>query len=486
MSTFSNLTQLAERIQSITAGLHLAIPELIVAGTILFSLLIELFLHGKTEKFSTSWRYFTCQIPLLLALSLSFQRSELGSTGSFASGLFDANLGSNSINTLILGIGFLLILMNQIHKKSLTFEELTGFLSILLGALLSSLSSNALSLFLSIELMSMGTYVLVSLRKESSRASLPYVLFGLGSSALFIYGISLLYGLTGTLDFTSVDFSRGVSVADPYLRGFALGLFAVGLLFKMSWAPFHPWNPDVMEQLPAAWMTWISTAPKLAIAFVGVRLLPGLPISYANELAVLAILTLLVGNLGALGQNNTKRLLAYSSIAHGGFLAMAWFFQPIQALDAILFYGFLYSIASLLVFYLIDDAAADKITSFAGLGSEKPLPSFFLLTGLVALVGLPPAGTFIAKMTYFSLLWSNYETTTAIGLLILLILAILVTAISLFYYLKIPFQLYFKKSTEKTRLWADLTSLEIYSYGFLTAILMASLLFPAVLTNLWK
>jgi NADH-quinone oxidoreductase subunit N len=486
MSSFANITQLAERIQSITAGLHLAIPELIVAGTILFSLLIELFLHGKTEKFSTSWRYFTCQIPLLLALSLSFQRNELGSTGSFASGLFEANVGSNAINTLILGIGFLLILMNQIHKKSLTFEELTGFLSILLGALLSSLSSNSLSLFLSIEFMSMGTYVLVSLRKESSRASLPYVLFGLGSSALFIYGISLLYGLTGTLDYTSVDFSRGISVADPYLRGFALGLFAVGLLFKMSWAPFHPWNPDVMEQLPAAWMTWISTAPKIAIAFVGVRLLPALPVSFVSELAVLAVLTLLVGNLGALGQNNTKRLLAYSSIAHGGFLAIAWFFQPIQALDAILFYGFLYSIASLLVFYLIDEVCANEVKSFAGLGVEKPLPAFFLLTGLIALVGLPPAGTFLAKMTYFSLLWSNYEVTTSIGLLVLLLVAIVVTAISLFYYLKIPFQLYFKKSAEKSNLWQELTSLEIYSYGFLTAILIASILFPVALTTLWK
>ena len=486
MSSFTKLTQLAERIQSITTGLHLAIPELIIAGTILFSLFIELFLHGKTERFSTSWRYFTCQIPLLLALSLSFQRSELSFVGTFASGLFEANLGSNAINTLILGIGFLLILMNQIHKKSLTFEELTGFLSILLGALLSSMSSNALSLFLSIEFMSMGTYVLVSLRKESSRASLPYVLFGLGSSALFIYGISLLYGLTGTLDFTSVDFSRGISVADPYLRGFALGLFAVGLLFKISWAPFHPWNPDVMEHLPAAWMTWISTAPKLAIAFVGVRILPALPISFANELAVLAILTLLVGNLGALGQNKIKRLLAYSSIAHGGFLAMAWFFQPIQALDAILFYGFLYSMASLLVFYLIDEMAVEKVTDFAGLGSSKPLPAFFLLTGLIALVGLPPAGTFIAKMTYFSLLWSNYEITTSIGLLVLLVTAILVTAISLFYYLKIPFQLYFKKASEKTTLWADQTSLEIYSYGFLTAILIASMLYPAALTNLWK
>ncbi len=486
MSSFASISTLTERIQSITAGLNYVIPELIVAGSILLSLFIELFLHSKTEKFSTSWRYFTCQIPLLLALSLSFQRSELGLSGIFAAGLFEANIGSNAINTLILGIGFLLILMNQIHKKSFTFEELIGFLSILLGALLSSMSTHALNLFLSIEFMSMGTYVLVSLRKEAARASLPYVLFGLGSSALFLYGISLLYGLTGSLDFTSVDFSRGISVADPYLRGFALGLFAVGLLFKMSWAPFHPWNPDVMENLPASWMTWISTAPKIAIAFVGIRLLPILPVSFANELAVLAVLTLLVGHLGALGQNKTKRLLAYSSIAHGGFLAMAWFFQPAQALDAILFYGFLYSIASLLVFYLIDESGADEVSAFAGLGSSKPLPAFFLLTGLVALVGLPPAGTFLAKLTYFSLLWSNYELNQTVGILILLIVAIFTTAISLFYYLKIPFQLYFKKSLGKSSLWSEMRPLEIGSYGFLVAILLLSILFPTVLTNLWK
>jgi NADH-quinone oxidoreductase subunit N len=486
MSSFASISTLTERIQSITAGLNYVIPELIVAGSILLSLFIELFLHSKTEKFSTSWRYFTCQIPLLLALSLSFQRSELGLSEIFAAGLFEANIGSNAINTLILGIGFLLILMNQIHRKSFTFEELIGFLSILLGALLSSMSTHALSLFLSIEFMSMGTYVLVSLRKEAARASLPYVLFGLGSSALFLYGISLLYGLTGSLDFTSVDFSRGISVADPYLRGFALGLFAVGLLFKMSWAPFHPWNPDVMENLPASWMTWISTAPKIAIAFVGIRLLPILPVSFANELAVLAILTLLVGHLGALGQNKTKRLIAYSSIAHGGFLAMAWFFQPAQALDAILFYGFLYSIASLLVFYLIDESGAEDVSAFAGLGSSKPLPAFFLLTGLVALVGLPPAGTFLAKLTYFSLLWSNYELNQTVGILILLIVAIFTTAISLFYYLKIPFQLYFKKSLVKSSLWSEMRPLEIGSYGFLVAILLLSILFPTVLTNLWK
>jgi len=486
MSSFASISTLTERIQSITAGLNYVIPELIVAGTILTSLFIELFLHSKTEKFSTSWRYFTCQIPLLLALSLSFQRSELGLSGIFAAGLFEVNIGSNAINTLILGIGFLLILMNQIHRKSFTFEEMIGFLSILLGALLSSMSTHALSLFLSIEFMSIGTYVLVSLRKEAARASLPYVLFGLGSSALFLYGISLLYGLTGSLDFTSVDFSRGISVADPYLRGFALGLFAVGLLFKMSWAPFHPWNPDVMENLPASWMTWISTAPKIAIAFVGIRLLSILPVSFANELAVLAVLTLMVGHLGALGQNKTKRLLAYSSIAHGGFLAMAWFFQPAQALDAILFYGFLYSIASLLVFYLIDESGAEDVSAFAGLGSSKPLPAFFLLTGLVALVGLPPAGTFLAKLTYFSLLWSNYELNQTVGILILLIVAIFTTAISLFYYLKIPFQLYFKKSLVKSSLWSEMRPLEIGSYGFLVAILLLSILFPTVLTNLWK
>ena len=151
MSSFASISTLTERIQSITAGLNYVIPELIVAGSILLSLFIELFLHSKTEKFSTSWRYFTCQIPLLLALSLSFQRSELGLSGIFAAGLFEVNIGSNAINTLILGIGFLLILMNQIHKKSFTFEELIGFLSILLGALFSSMTTHALSLFLSIE-----------------------------------------------------------------------------------------------------------------------------------------------------------------------------------------------------------------------------------------------------------------------------------------------------------------------------------------------
>jgi len=486
MSTIANIDQLTQRIQSITTGIHLVIPELIVIGTIVFSLFIELFLHGRSEKFSTSWRYFTVQIPLLLALSLSFQRSELGLSGTLASGLFETNLGSNAINTLILSIGFILILMNQIHRKSLSFEGLIGFLSILAGALLSTISVNALSLFLSIEFMSMGTYVLVSIQKEAARASLPYVLFGLGSSALFLYGISLLYGLTGTLEFTSVEFSRGISVADPYLRGLAVGLFAVGLLFKMSWAPFHPWNPDVMENLPASWMTWISTAPKLAIAFVGIRIIPALPVSFANELAALAILTLVVGNVGALGQNKTKRLLAYSSIAHGGFLAMAWFFQPIQALDAILLYGFLYSIASLLVFYLIDETGAEDITAFAGLGSTKPLPSFFLLSGLIALVGLPPAGTFLAKLTYFSLLWSNYEINQALGILILLLVAIFMTAVSLVYYLKIPFQLYFKKSEVKSSLWLDKTRLEIYSYGFLTAVLLLSILLPGTIVNLWK
>ena len=118
--------------------------------------------------------------------------------------------------------------------------------------------------------------------------------------------------------------------------------------------------------------------------------------------------------------------------------------------------------------------------------NEVVLPAFFLLTGLVALVGLPPAGTFLAKLTYFSLLWSNYELNQAMGLLILLIVAIFTTAISLFYYLKIPFQLYFKKSLVKSSLWSEMNSLEIYSYGFLTAILILSILFPTVLTNLWK
>lgn len=484
------LQSLPQKLHGISQGLSLMIPEILLCIWILVGIFAELFLHGRSSKFSSSWRYFITQIGLLLAFVLAIQRMTSGMTGFASFSIFWINAGSNSINALLLFLAIILILVNQAQQKSFQFEEKMGFLSVLGGAMLVSISSHWLSIFLSIEWMSLGTYLLVGIRKdtEGARAILPYVLFGLASTALLLYGISFVYGITGSMHITSPEFSRGLSTADPYLVGLALTLVSSSLLFKLAWAPFHPWSPDVIESLPASWMTWISTAPKIAITFLGIRLLHFIPMSLEVPIAFLAILTLLVGNLGALGQQNSKRLLAYSGIAHGGFMAMAWLFPSQQATEALLFYALIYGLSTLLVFYLIDEAPVSSYKSndlekWSGLAKTRPLASLFLLVGMVALAGLPPAGSFIAKVTYFSFLWEKYQNNSQILTLILFLTAILTTALGIFYYLKIPYHLYFKKKTQELGLSVWNENGNMWVYAVLVGLILGSFLAP---TMLWE
>ena len=317
------LSSVSSKITETTAGFSLILPELVVGIWILVSIFADLFLHGKPAKTADSWRYFLAQMGILLALGLAFQRMTQGLAGFVSFQLFQVNIGSNTINVLIIALGALLLGLNQLHQKSFSLEENIGFSAILLGSLLTSMSAHFLTVFLSLELISMGTYILVAMRKDAigARAALPYVLFGLGSSAIFLYGMSLLYGLSGNMYLFSADFSRGIATADPVFAYLALGLVGTGILFKMAWVPFHPWSPDLLESLPASWMSWISVAPKLAVSLLGIKLVHYVPISMVSTISLLAMATLLVGNLAAMGQKNSKRLLAYSSIANNGLMS---------------------------------------------------------------------------------------------------------------------------------------------------------------------
>jgi NADH-quinone oxidoreductase subunit N len=243
-----------------------------------------------------------------------------------------------------------------------------------------------------------------------------------------------------------------------------------------------------MESLPAGWMSWISTAPKIAVAWLGIRLVHFIPVPMQAVIAILAILTLLVGNLGALNQTNAKRLMAYSSIAHGGFLAMAWLIPSEQGVDSLLFYSLVYSMSTLLVFYILDEVEStayeiNDMGVWAGFGQAYPVRAFMLFLGFIALIGLPPAGTFIAKVNYFSQLWEKYQITQANPILVLLIIAVLMTAMSIYYYLRIPFQMYFKKGDVVHP--AD-SMKNNWIYFVLSGIIIAFMLFPTVIFNIWK
>jgi NADH-quinone oxidoreductase subunit N len=486
------LSSVDSKLVKITEGFPLMVPELLIVFWVFVSIFAELFLHGKSEKFATSWRYFIAQIGILLAFVLSIQRMDLGLNGFASFQLFAINSGSNGINTLLLFFAFLLLLVNQSQQKSFQLEEKIGFFSVLSGALLTSIGAHWLSIYLSIEMMSIGTYLFVGIRKDSegTRASIPYVLFGLATSAILLYGISLLYFITGTLSFGDAAFTRGISDADPLLVSVAFSMVGAGFLFKMSWVPFHPWSPDVLETLPASWMAWISIAPKLAITWLGIRLLHIIPFSMLEAISLLAILTLLLGNLGALKQTNTKRLLAYSSIAHGGFMAMAWLFPMQDAILVLVFYGLVYGLSTILVFYALDEKnekiyQKNDLDQWKGLSNSKPFWSLFLLIGFISLIGLPPAGTFIAKVTYFSLLWQKYQDSGLTIVLVLLLVAIFSTAISIFYYLKIPFQIYFKKSDKMEESVDKEKWSNLWVYAVLSGIIILTLILPNRFWSIW-
>jgi NADH-quinone oxidoreductase subunit N len=310
----------------------------------------------------------------------------------------------------------------------------------------------------------------------------------MGTSAMLLYGLSLIYGLTGTMLILDSAFSRGLATADPYLAGMALAMVGTGILFKMSWVPFHPWSPDVMESLPAGWMSWISTAPKIAVAWLGIRLVHFVPVSMQVVIAVLATLTLLVGNLGALSQTNAKRLVAYSSIAHGGFLAMVWLMPAEQGVDNLLFYSLVYSASTILVFYILDELETtqyqiDDMSNWAGFGQAYPVRALALFLGFIALIGLPPAGTFLAKVNYFSQLWEKYQMTQSNPILAILIIAILMTAVSIYYYLRIPYFMYFKKGEVIHP--AD-SFKNNWIYLLLGGGIIACMLFPTLIYSIWK
>jgi NADH-quinone oxidoreductase subunit N len=489
MFSAETLAGLSVKLDQIVQGFSLMLPEILVLGLLILSIFVELFIHGKPEKSSSSWRYFISLLSLLFVIALAFQRQQNGHNGFASFSLFWITTASNSINLLILALGFLILMVSQITGKKLSIEEQIGFLSILSGSLLTGISNHWLSLFLSIELMSLGIYLLAGIRKDSegARAALPYVLFGMATSAIFLYGVSLMYGLSGTMSFSNPAFTRVFSSADPLFIGLSLGLISCALLFKMSWAPFQPWSPDVLETLSAPWMAWISIAPKIAVTWLGIRMIHFIPTDMSVYIAALAILTLLIGNLGALRQTNTKRLLAYSSIAHGGFMAMVWLSPAKEATEALLFYGLAYGLSTILVFFLAElqteDDVVDNLDIWKGLSKSQPIKSLLLFVGFIALIGLPPAGTFLAKITYFSLLWESIQAHSNIATITLLTVGIFATAVSVFYYLKIPFYIYFKKSDVNQEMKNEKN---MWIFGVIAAAIILCLLTPNFIFNFWN
>jgi NADH-quinone oxidoreductase subunit N len=319
---------------------------------------------------------------------------------------------------------------------------------ILFGALGMCLMSSAVELvliFIALEISSISTYILAGFRRRaaiSSESSVKYFLLGSFATAFFLYGVALMFGATGSTSIAVIgDTLRSPAV--PMLAYAGVALMFVGLAFKVAAAPFHVWTPDVYEGAPAPVVGFMSTAPKAAVFAVLLRIM-----FEANApgrlwlIWVAAALSMTLGNLGALVQNNVKRLLAYSSIAHAGYLLVAFAALPGNGIPAAMFYTAAYAAMNVGAFAVVSHFAGAgerrvNLEDYSGLGWRSPALAAALTIFLLSLIGIPITGGFFAKFYVFSAaLQANLVWLTIIG--------VLNSAVGAYYYLRIIVVMYMR------------------------------------------
>jgi len=322
------------------------------------------------------------------------------------------------------------------------------------GMLLLTSASDLIVVFLAIELMSLSLYVLSGLfkgRRQAGEASMKYFLLGAFASAFLLYGIALLYGATGT---TSIDRIAAAAAAAPHdtLLIAGLGLLLVGFGFKISSAPFHMWVPDVYEGAPTSVTALIATGSKAAVFAVLVRLLlsgvRAVQADWTAVLWVLAALTMTLGNVVAIAQSNLKRMLAYSSIAHVGYMLVGLAAGGAAGAGAVLFYLLAYTFTTAGTFGVITlcvragEEAVD-VRDYAGLGRRHPVLAFALALLLLSLVGIPPLAGFVGKFYLFG-------AAVRAGFVWLAVLGVLNSAIAAYYYLRVIVTMYMQEPDEQS------------------------------------
>src|SRR5690349_15963033 len=312
---------------------------------------------------------------------------------------------------------------------------------ILFGTVGMALMSSAVELvliFIALEISSISTYILAGFRRRdagSVESSLKYFLLGSFATAFFLYGIALMFGATGSTDIPQIASALRLNGA-PLMAYVAFALIFVGLGFKIASAPFHVWTPDVYEGAPAPVVGFMSTAPKAAVFAVLLRIVfeanaPG----RIGLIWALAALSMTLGNIGALVQDNVKRLLAYSSIAHAGYLLVAFAALPNNGIPAAMFYTASYAAMNIGAFAVISHIGGEgerfvTLEDYEGLGRRSPLLAATLTIFLLSLIGIPITGGFFAKFYVFS-------AALQANLIGLVIIGVLNSAVASYYYLRL-------------------------------------------------
>ena len=321
-----------------------------------------------------------------------------------------------------------------------------------LGMLFLVSAGSLVMVYLGLELLALSSYALVGLNRDSplsSEAAMKYFVLGALASGMLLYGMSMIYGATHTLDLGKIH-AAAATTQSPGLLRFGLVFLVVGIAFKFGAAPFHMWLPDVYQGSPTAVTVFIGSAPKLAAFGMAYRLLEaglgGLVVHWQEMLAVLSVLSLAIGNIAAIAQTNLKRMLAYSTISHVGFLFLGLIGGTPLAYSAVMFYAISYALTAAAAFGMILLLAragfeAEEIADFRGLNQRAPWYAFLMSLVMFSLAGVPPLFGFFAKLLVL-------KSVVDAGMLWLAIVAIAFAIVGIYYYLRIVKVMYFDEAEE--------------------------------------
>lgn len=375
-------------------------------------------------------------------------------------GMLRLNSFSIFLDFLYLAVGLATLILSQgyLEKKG---NETRGeypalILFAIIGMMLMTQANDLVMVFLGLELLSLSLYVLVGFLRHdiySNESGLKYLLLGAFATGFFLFGAALTYGATGTTNFDGIAsaIDSGDILSHVFLS-LGIGLLLIGFAFKVALAPFHMWSPDVYQGAPTTVTGFLCTAPKAAgfgaLMKVFMTAFPEVHDEWQTLFWIMAALTMTVGNISALVQSNVKRMLAFSSISHAGYLAMGVLVLDSNSVGAMLFYLAVYSAMNLGAFAIIAVAEREEqgvtFEDYRGLASRHPWLSAAIALFLISLAGFPPTAGFVAKYGLFSVVIAK-------GYIWLVIIAVLNTLVSVYYYLRLVVNMYMREEEEVLR-----------------------------------
>jgi len=448
-------------LNQIVADLSYFVPEMVLTGVLLMVIVYDLFQNAEN---SIKAGYLALGGLALTTLAI------IGQDVSTPMGIFSNMLAVDGFGRylkILVSIGAILVMWMSFNSNELKNRRVGEYyvliLVLVLGMYFLVSATHLLSIYISLEMVSIMSYLLSGYLKEemrSNEASIKYVVFGAFSSGILLYGFSLLYGLTGSADIFEIQAALATGTASPVLLILILVMVLVGFGYKIAAVPFHFWTPDVYEGAPAPITAFLSVAPKAAGFAIIIRFFNVVFTSDGNPnmeawavlenmnwqavIGVLSVLSMTVGNVIALQQSNIKRMLAYSSIAHAGYMLLGVVVADQTGVAAILYYAAIYMLMNLGAFFVaihIKNAFdTENIEDYKALGYRAPLLGVIMAIFMFSLTGLPPTGGFLAKFYIFRALIEYGDMYFYLALI-----GLINGVISLYYYMRVVKAMYFGK-----------------------------------------